>query len=126
MDFEDRHIPTTVYACRRSGLRHRFLYAKDAFIEFTASDGRPWRLGLLDYSSGGLCFGLEDGQPILKPGARIDPIVVRIGSLGIEGVLTIAHATEEFGAGTICGARFDPATEPDERKFKAAIAALGR
>ena len=126
MDFEDRHVPTAVYACRRNGQRHRCLYAKDAFIEFTSSDGRPWRLDLLDYGSGGLCFGLEDGKPVLGRGARLDAIVVHIGSLAIAGALTIAHATEEFAAGTICGARFDPATEADARKFAAAIAALGR
>ena len=43
----------------------------------------------------------------------------------IEGALTIAHATEEFSTGTICGGQFRPATEADERKLKDVIARLG-
>ena len=61
-------------------------------------------------------------------GQRIHPrrvILVQIASVRINGMLTIAHATEEFAAGTICGAKFQPATDADQRKLKEAIAKLG-
>ena len=124
MDFASSPPPRTVHTCRRSGLRHRLLHADGAFIEFTASDGRPWRLDLLEIGSGGLCFGLKDGKPVLEPGSRIDGLVVRVEGDTIRGALTIAHATEEFAAGTICGARFHPATESDARTFEKVVASI--
>jgi hypothetical protein len=124
MEFGTSPAPRTVHICRRSGRRHRLLHAEDAYIEFTLPDGRPWKLDLLEIGSGGLCFGLEDGKPLLAVGSRIDGLVVRIANDRISGAVTIAHATEEFAAGTICGARFHPATEADARTFEAVIASL--
>jgi hypothetical protein len=114
-----------VLACRRTGLRHRLRHAHDAFVELTDTDGRSWRLDLLDLGSGGVCVGLEDGKPTLERGATIDRVVLRVAGARIEGTLTIAHATEEFGAGTICGAQFTPATEEDGRALAQLTASLG-
>ncbi len=47
------------------------------------------------------------------------------GGWGESGALTIAHATEEFAAGTICGARFQPRTDEDAHQLEQAIAELG-
>ena len=125
MSFDDGDISRTASACRRGAERYRFLYAGEAFIEIVRPGGPPLQLELLGISSRGVCFGLQDGQPILERGSTIDRIVVQVGNVRIDGMLMIAHATAEFAAGTICGAEFHPATEADERKLKEAISALG-
>ena len=125
MDYDRKDNTSTTYACRRGGERYRLLYANEAFVEFVGSDGRPWKLDLMGISADGLCFGLQDGKPSLERGSRLDSIVVQIASIRINGMLTIAHATEEFAAGTICGAKFQPATDADQLKLKEAIAKLG-
>jgi len=125
MDFDGSHITRTATACRRGAERYRLLYAGEAFIEFDGPEGRRWQLELMGISPRGVCFGLQDGQPILERGSRIDRIVVQVASVRIDGKLLIAHSTEEFAAGTICGGEFHPATEADERKLTEAIEALG-
>jgi len=125
MKFEESHDSRLAVACRRGTERYRLLYAGEAFVEFAGPGDRAWQLELLGISSRGVCFGLQDGKPALERGSRIDGVVVQIGSARVNGMLLIAHATEEFAAGTICGAEFHPATEADERKLKEAIASLG-
>ena len=115
----------TVYSCSRRGPRHRLRYADEAFVEFNLSEDRTWRLDLLDLGTGGLCFGLENGQLRVDVGSTIDGAVLQIGDVRIAGSLSIAHVTEEFSAGTICGARFQPATETDKSKLADLMAALG-
>jgi hypothetical protein len=112
-------------ACRRGTERYRLLYANEAFVEFVGPDRRPWRLELMGLSADGLSFGLQEGKPSLAPGSTIRPVVVHIGSVKVDGALTIAHATEEFAAGTICGARFQPRTDEDAHQLEQAIAELG-
>jgi hypothetical protein len=125
MDFDKNYRPKMVLACRRTGLRHRLRHAHDAFVEFSLPDGRPRKLDLLELGSGGVCFGLDDEPAAFERGARVDGVVLRVAGARIEGTLTIAHATEEFAAGTICGARFQPATEADQRALAQLIASLG-
>jgi hypothetical protein len=125
MNFTNSDGLSTIYGCQRSGERHRLLHSQEAFIQFVDADGRPWKLDLLGISSGGVCFGLENGQTILERGSKIDGIVLQIASVRVEGALTIAHATEEFASGTICGGQFHPATEDDARKLAEVIAKLG-
>ena len=36
-------------------------------------DGTNWQLDLLDIGSGGVCFGLRDGQPWVAGGVTRDP-----------------------------------------------------
>jgi hypothetical protein len=115
----------TMSICRRGAQRYHLLYANEAFLEFVGPDGTPWRCDLLGISADGLSFGLPDSQPMPERGVSIDHIAVRIAGVRIEGGLTIAHTTEEFAAGTICGARFHPASEADAGKLRKAIAALG-
>jgi hypothetical protein len=47
--------------------------------------------------------------------------MIRIGETEIEGRLTIAHVTEEFSSGVLCGAEFEPATEFDQRRLATLI-----
>jgi len=124
MNFEGRVPPKLLTACRRTGLRHRLRHAHQACIEMRMPDGSEWRLDLLDIGSGGVCFGLRDGKPPMEPGMEIASVVVRIGDAAMAGSLSIAHATEEFGAGTICGARFVPAGPSDEHTLLKVIDSL--
>ena len=114
MSFFDRVPPKIVSACRRTGMRHRLRHAHQAFLELTAQDGTLWQLDLLDIGSGGVCFGLQEGRPPIEAGMEFDRVVVRVSGSAFAGSLTIAHATEEFAAGTVCGARFRPATPQDQ------------
>jgi hypothetical protein len=125
MGFDKSYRPKMVLACRRTGLRHRLWRAHDACVEFTLQDGRPRRLDLLEIGSGGVCFGWDESQSILEPGATIEGAVLRVAETSVAGTLVIAHATEEFAAGTICGAQFRPAREADERAYSRLIAAFG-
>jgi hypothetical protein len=113
--------PQFVRGCRRRGWRYRLQIADRAFVEIPSSEGSSWRLDLLDVGTGGVCFGLEQGHPDLQSGTRIDGAVLHVGGLRIAGRLLIAHVTEEFGAGTVCGAEFDPDTEADVRALKELI-----
>ena len=89
MDFNRDTNPTAEVACRRASERYRLLYANEAFVEFAAPDRKPWRLEVLGISSDGLCFALQDGQPSLERGSRLNGVVVQIASATIDGSLTI-------------------------------------
>ena len=125
MRLYDVDNPSTPFGCQRRGERHALVHSQDAFVEFIDPGHQRWRLDLLGISNGGVCFGLENGQPMLERGQRIERAVLEIGKARIEGALTIAHATEEFSVGTICGGQFQPATEADEQKLGEVIARLG-
>jgi len=124
MAFLDRVPPRFISACRRTGMRHRLRHADQAFLEVTTPDGTMWQLDLLDIGSGGVCFGLREGRPPMEPGMEFERAVVRVSGSAIAGSLAIAHATEEFAAGTICGARFRPATPEDREGLDALIRTL--
>jgi hypothetical protein len=123
MNFGRPLPPKLVTACRRTGLRHRLRHAHQASIEFRLAE-EAWQLDLLDIGAGGVCFGLRDGRPPLAPGTEIAGAVVRIGGAAVRGSLAIAHATEEFGAGTICGARFTPEGPADRQTLADVIRSL--
>ncbi len=125
MSFDDSRDSRTSTACRRGTERYRLLYSGEAFVEFVGPDGRAWQLELLGISPRGVCFGLQNEQPALERGSRIEGVVVQVGTARIDVKLVIAHATEEFAAGTICGAEIYPVTAADEQKLKKAIASLG-
>jgi c-di-GMP-binding flagellar brake protein YcgR len=125
MAYDRNYRPKMVLACRRTGARHRLRHAHDAHVEIVLPDGSPRRFDLLELSSGGVCFGLDDGQIDLGPGSRFEQVVLHVAATRIAGTLTIAHATEEFAAGTICGAQFQPAGEADSRALATLIASLG-
>ncbi len=116
--------PQFARSCRRRGWRYRMQSAEQAFVEIRLADGSTCRLDLLDLGAGGLSFGLDEGGPALRVGARIDGAVVRVGKIRMTGRLRIAHMTEEFGTGTVCGAEFDPLGEADEQAMDDLIARL--
>ena len=116
--------PTTSYACKRRSERYWLWHAGDAFVEFSTSGGSHWCCDLLIISEHGVCFGLIDHQPALAPGSRIDGATVRVGESEINGALVIAHVTEEFSAGRICGAEFLPATADDRSQLTEVISGL--
>jgi hypothetical protein len=60
----------------------------------------------------------------MERGTEIAGVVVRVGGISITGSLSIAHATEEFAAGTICGARFRPAGPQDQAALDQIILSL--
>jgi hypothetical protein len=114
--------PAPLDGSSRYNKRHWLPHAGEAFVEFGLADGRHWCLDLVNVSDGGLCFGLDDnGQPVLEVGSRIDAAVVRVGEIEISGSLLIAHATEQFGAGTLCGAEFKPSKKCDQHKLTTLI-----
>ncbi|HEX4825996.1 MAG TPA: hypothetical protein VFV19_16985 [Candidatus Polarisedimenticolaceae bacterium] len=124
MSFHEFVPPKIVSACRRTGMRHRLRHAHQAFLVLTVEDGRSWQLDLLDIGSGGVCFGLIDGQPAMERGMEFGRVVLHVAGSAIRGSLEIAHATEEFAAGTVCGARFHPATREDQIALEALIRSL--
>ena len=119
-----KDAPHIVYACPRRVLRHRFRHAGEAFVEFDLPDERRHRLEIIEISTEGLCFAVDQDQPALRRGVTLNPVVIRVGETHIDGSLAIAHVTEEFSVGTICGAKFRPATVFDERKLAILIASL--
>lgn len=123
--FDKSYRPKLVLACQRTGLRHRLRRAHDSFIELTLHDGRSLRLDLLEISSGGVCFGLDGSPSALEPGVTIAGAVLRVAGTTVTGTLVIAHATEEFAAGTICGAQFLPEGEANRRAYSTLIASFG-
>lgn len=125
MAYDRNYVPQMVRGCRRSGTRHRLGRTHAASLEVRAVDGRSWRFQLLDIGTGGVCFALDDPEPLIEQGSQLDHAVVHVGETRIEGTLTLAHATEEFAAGTICGARFEPATEIDRSALAKLITSLG-
>ena len=119
-----KEAPEFVYACPRRGTRHRLRRAGRAFVEFSLPGERHYRFALIDISADGLCFELENGQPILRSGSKIDHAVIRVGDTELSGSVSIAHVTRGFSAGTICGAKFRPATPFDESKLATLIESL--
>jgi len=109
---------------RRRGSRQRILHSEGADVEFVHGDGTRWRSPILDIGAGGLSFALPEGAPPLVPGTRLDGTVVRLGDHRIRGRLTIAHATPEFAAGVVCGARFGASTEEDALAFALVLASV--
>src|SRR5689334_16876936 len=124
MPFLDHVPPKFVSACRRTGMRHRLRHADQAFLEVTTPDGTMWQLDLLDIGSGGVGFGLREGRPPMEAGMEFERAGLRVSGSAIAGSLAIAHATEEFAAGTICAARFRPATPEDQEGLDALIRTL--
>ena len=114
-----------VYACPRRVPRRRLHHAGEAFVEFDLPDERHYRLEIIEISTEGLCFALEQDQLALRKGSTINHVVIRVGETHIDGSLAIAHVTEEFSVGTICGAEFRPNTAFDERKLATLIENLG-
>jgi hypothetical protein len=112
--------------CSRSGERFWLPHAGGAFVKFDHTDGLRCCCDLLNVSSDGVCFGVDDEQLTLNPGSRIEDAIVQVGDIEIRGVLIIAHITQALSTGTICGAAFSPATESDARKFSTLIAQLGK
>ena len=113
--------PGNVSRCSRLAERYRLALAGRAFVELRLSDESCWQLDLLELGAGGLCFGLDQGCPTLQTGSRIEDVVLHVGEARVAGSVRIAHVTEEFSVGTICGATFEPATEDDERELQALI-----
>ncbi len=111
-------------ACSRRVPRHRLQHAGEAFVEFDLADKRHYRLQIIEISTGGLSFGVEQEQLALPPGSTINQVVICVGKTLIYGNVSIAHVTEEFSVGTICGVQFRPATASDERKLTSLIERL--
>ena len=118
-------VATPPTVCQRRCPRHRILHSEGADVEFVLGDGSRRRSPVLDISAGGLSFALPDGAPALEPGSRLDA-VVHLGDRHIRGRLTVAHATPEFAAGVVCGARFDPGTEADAREFQRVLQSVAQ
>lgn len=116
--------PTSATKCGRRSRRHLVQHARDV-IELSA-EGRSWKLGLLDVSAGGVCFGLEDDGPSLEVGSRVESVVLRLEGTEIHGGIVVSHVTQEFGAGTICGAEFLPATDEDRVTLGSLVERLER
>ena len=119
-----KDAPQNVYACARRVPRHRLQHAGEAFVELDLPDERHHRLEIIDISTGGLCFADEQDQLDLRSGTTINQVVICVGGTRIDGSLSIAHVTQEFSVGTVCGAQFRPATAFDERKLTALIERL--
>jgi len=93
--------------------RYRPQSGAGSFVELRLADGSCWRLDLLNISAGGVSFGLDRGLPCLASGTTVDDALVHVGDVQIAGRLVLVHVTEDFSAGTVCGAAFTPTTETD-------------
>jgi len=113
-----------VVKCSRRSERHQVQHADDV-IEFHLHE-ILWRLSLLDISTEGVSFGLNDGRPELEVGTILTPVVLRVSESEIRGGIAVTHVTEEFSAGQICGATFLPASESDRRTLETVIGRLAR
>ena len=100
---------------KRRACRFRPEDGEEAFVHFDLADGVHWTLSLVEISDGGLAFGLNDGRPRLKVGARIDRVTVEAGGFELAGSARVTHVTSELGVSTICGAEFAPSTEADKK-----------
>ena len=133
--YKGGHDDTTgnTWVCVKAAKRCVVILANDVraeaafprLVEFVLGDGRRQRSPVLDISAGGLSFALPDGAPAFEPGTRLDA-VVHLGDRHIRGRLTVAHATAEFAAGIVCGARFDPGTEADAREFERVLQSVAQ
>ncbi len=97
-----------------------------AFIDFAMPDGSHFRLDVLSLGSGGVSFGLDEGRPPLQDGSRIERAILCVGDTRVAGGIVVAHVTEEFSVGTVCGAEFHPATAADEQALDALLVRLAR
>ena len=82
------------------------------------------RSQMLNISSHGLSFGLAGDQPPPEVGLEIDEVVAYVRGQEIKGRLMISHVTWGLTSGNVCGARFFPATPPDEAAFQKVIEEL--
>ena len=112
--------------CNRAGPRFRLLHAGASLAEFRTPDGRAWRLDLLEIGAGGVLLGLEGGRPQLPVGTTVDGVTLQVEGTTLAGSLTVAHVTDEFAAGTVCGAAFLPASDEDARKLAEVLTTLAR
>ncbi len=111
-------------ACRRRAVRYRPSHGDTATVRLELVEGSVWTLNVVEISENGLAFGLDHGRPPLTVGARIDRATIRLGSEQIAGSLCIRHVTEEFAAGTICGAEFTPSSVAEERIIEKVLEVL--
>jgi hypothetical protein len=116
----------SVQYCSRSSERCWLPHAGGAFVKFDLSDDRRYCCDLLNLSTDGVCFGMDDEQLTLSPGARIEDAIVQVGDIELRGVLVIAHITQALSTGTICGAAFSPATKSDARNLTTLSSQLGK
>ena len=116
--------PHFARGCKRRTLRYRPGHAEEAVVEFALPDGSRWRLSLVEIGGGGICFGLEDGRPPITVGMEIAGAGVQVGDVRLLGSLRVVHVNAEFGAGTVCGAEFVPASESDARELASLLDGL--
>jgi hypothetical protein len=113
----------TSTACRRKVRRHRLTAESRSRIDFThpAPNGCDLALSLLDVSSAGFSFALEQHLPDLESGANVDCVVLHVGDCEIRGDIMIIHVNQERG---VCGALFYPSTDTDLIKLRALMAGI--
>lgn len=108
--------------------QRRFRFPKGSPVAVRLESSRQgeagWEWPLRDLGDRGLSFVLDGPAPGLEVGARIAAATVVVGHHRIHGELDVRHLTPQPDAGTVCGARFLPATERDGRALRAVIAWL--
>ena len=116
--------PHSVHGVKRSAARYRPDRADDAHVEIDLVDGSRWKIGLLEVSTSGICFRLEQDSTALSAGTIIEMATISAGTLKSTGAVRVVYATSEFAAGTVCGAEFVPRTEADKQALSQFLARL--
>ena len=113
----------TSTSCRRKLRRHRLSEESRSRIEFAYPGPRGCNLSLtlLDVSSAGFSFALEEQLQEVEAGTSLDCVVLHVGPCQIRGDMMIIHITHERG---VCGALFYPSTDEDLIKLRALMAGI--
>ena len=77
-----------------------------------------------DISNSGLSFLVTHAFPNIKLGRTLENVTVRVGSYAVHGELLVKHITPDEAPDSVCGVRFQPATQLDFTEFKNLIADL--
>jgi len=113
---------------RRRQVRHPVTPENLARVEFEYPTpyGRQFQLPLVDLSSSGISFLLDEAGELaeLEEGTTLAEVVVRLGECLICGELLIMHMTTGPDSRYVCGALFYPATDTDLVKLKSAVAGM--
>lgn len=95
-------------------------------FEYPSSNGRAYRLPLINISKSGISFALDDHDELatLDPGTRVEGAVVKIGDCAIHGELVLMHLTADAGSHALCGALFFPTSDRDLIVMRSVVAGM--
>ncbi len=122
----DQNMPNTGWAMHtRKGKRHPVPRTEKVYVDFDdPRSGRRCRVRILELSDGGLSFPSVDGRPDVKKGDLLRRAVIHSGDWRIVGELEVTYTTQSPDQRCVCGAAFEPKSEPDRIRLRSMITRL--